>query len=78
MFSRPITTHNTLDNIVIRLKRKWLLQKLAYTLLLVLCAGLATYWITEWIVLPVIAFAVTTALAAVVFSQTKQYQNTVK
>ena len=75
MFSRPITTHNTLDNIVIRLKRKWLLQKLAYTFLLVLCAGLATYWITEWIVLPVIAVAVTTALAAVVFSQSKQYQN---
>jgi len=75
LFSRPITTHNTLDNIVIRLKRKWLLQKLAYTFLLVLCAGLATYWITEWIVLPVIAVAVTTALAAVVFSQSKQYQN---
>ena len=75
MFSRPITTHNTLDNIVIHLKRKWLLQKLAYTFLLVLCAGLATYWITEWIVLPVIAVAVTTALAAVVFSQSKQYQN---
>ena len=40
-----------------------------------MCAGLATYWITEWIVLPVIAVAVTTALAAVVFSQSKQYQN---
>ena len=75
MFSRPITTHNTLDSIVIRLRRRWLLQKLAYTFLLVLCAGLATYWITEWIVLPVIAVAVTTALAAVVFSQSKQYQN---
>jgi hypothetical protein len=75
LFSHPITPHKTLDNIVIRLRRRWLLQKLSCTFLLVLCAGQATYWMTEWIVLPIIAVAATTALAALLFSQSKQYQN---
>ncbi len=75
MSSLPTAQNKSLDKIVIYLRRRWLLQKLAYTLLISICVGLAIYWITEWVVLPVTAGMLLIALAALMFSRSKQYQD---
>lgn len=71
----PNIPNKKLDKIVTNLKRSWLLQKFAYTFLLGICFGLVTYWITKWVVLPVLGLLLITALATWLFSRTKPYQN---
>ena len=75
MFNHLTAQHKTLDKIVTRLRRKWLLQKLAYTFLLSLCAGLIAHWITGSVLLPLIAVSLSMVLAAAVLAQSKHYQN---
>jgi hypothetical protein len=73
--SLPNTHNSSLNKIVAGLRRSWLLQKLAYTFLIGMCVGLTSYWITEWLVLPLIACLLLITLAAWVFSNSKQYQD---
>lgn len=60
---------------VIHLRRRWLLQKFAYSLLIGLCVGLVTYWVTESVALPIIAISLIAIMAIAVLSNNKQYQN---
>jgi hypothetical protein len=71
----PITRTKLLNKIVARLRFRWLLQKLAYTFLIGMCAGLITYGLSDWVLLPLIANILLIALAGLVFSRGKQYQN---
>ena len=75
MSNLPNTQNKTLEKIVVHLKRRWLLQKLAYTFLIGICVGLATYRITEWVVWPITAIALMITFSALVFSRSQQYQN---
>jgi hypothetical protein len=67
------TPNKKLDKIVTRLRRRWLLQKLAYTLLIGVYLGLAAYWMTEWVVWPLAAVTLMIGFAALVFSRSSQY-----
>ena len=64
-----------MNKIVTRLRQRWLLQKLAYTLLIGICLGLAAYWMTKWIVWPLAAVTLMMGFAALVFSRSRQYQD---
>jgi hypothetical protein len=75
LFSQPTIQHKTLDKVVSNLRHKWLLQKVAYTFVLILCAGLVTYWCTKYILFPIIAVSIITVLAAVIFSHGKHYRS---
>jgi hypothetical protein len=67
------TPNKKLNKIVTRLRRRWLLQKLAYTLLIGVYLGLAAYWMTEWVVWPLAAVTLMIGFAALVFSRSSQY-----
>jgi len=73
--SSPNTENKTLNKIVFHLRRRWLWQKLAYTLLIGICVGLSVYWITNWVVGPITAVVLMISFAALVYSRSKQYQN---
>jgi hypothetical protein len=73
--SSPNTENKTLNKIVIHLRRRWLWQKLAYTLLIGICVGIPVYWITDWVVWPITAVVLMISFAALVYSRSKQYQN---
>jgi hypothetical protein len=75
LYRLPNAHNKTLDKIVKHLRQRWLLQKLTYTVLIGMCVGLATYWLTEWVVWPVTAIALMIILAGMMFSRSKQYQN---
>ncbi len=75
MSSQIITPNKKLNKIVTRLRQRWLLQKLAYTLLIGICLGLAAYWMTKWIVWPLAAVTLMMGFAALVFSRSRQYQD---
>jgi hypothetical protein len=69
------TPNKKLNKIVTRLRRRWLLQKLAYTLLIGICLGLAAYWMTKWVVWPLAAVTLMIGFTALVFSRSRQYQD---
>jgi hypothetical protein len=71
----PNTQNKALNKIVNQLRRSWLLQKLAYMFLVSVSVGLATYWVTEWTILPLVVAVLMTVLATWVFSRSKQYKN---
>jgi len=71
----PNTENKTLNKIVIHLRRRWLWQKLAYTLLIGICVGIPVYWITDWVVWPITAVVLIIIFAALVYSRSKQYQD---
>jgi hypothetical protein len=71
----PNTQNKTLDKIVNQLRRRWLLQKFSYMFLVSMGAGLVSYWVTEWMVLPLIVGLLLTALTTWIFSRSKQYKN---
>lgn len=73
MSSQINTPNKKLNKIVTRLRQRWLLQKLAYTLLIGICLGLAAYWMTKWIVWPLAAVTLMMGFAALVFSRSSQY-----
>jgi hypothetical protein len=73
--SSPNTENKTLNKIVIHLRRRWLWQKLAYTLLIGICVGIPVYWITDWVVWPITAVVLMISFAALVYSRSKQYQD---
>jgi hypothetical protein len=73
--SSPNTENKTLNKIVIHLRRRWLWQKLAHTLLIGICVGIPVYWMTDWIVWPITAVVLMISFAALVYSRSKQYQD---
>jgi hypothetical protein len=73
--SLPNKQNKTLDKLVAQLRRRWLLQKLAYTFLIGMCIGLVAYWITKWFIWPVAAITIMMIFAVLVFSRSQQYQN---